>query len=148
LRGRFGQAAIPFQDSGDENIDASDGSSSLGFPQENFRILHSYSEGGVVSMMKELKDGGGGGGGSGGKKTFLQDSRFFVTFSPNAAWADGRYVAFGRVVRGLKVLKDLETAEVQPPANYPLRPVRIVGSGCYPSPSPSPSPSPTPSMME
>lgn len=126
MKGRFGRAAIPY----DENDPTA---TADGFPLENFRILHSYREAGVVSMMREPrtvtlhKDDGS----DSTEKQALQDSRFFVTLSPYASWADSKYVAFGRVTKGLEVLRDLQALEVQAPANYPLTPVRIVDSGCY-----------------
>ena len=126
LKGRFGRAAIPF----DENNPQTRAD---GFPLENFRILHSYREAGVVSMMKELRsvDVQKADGLVSTEKQILQDSRFFVTLSPYASWADGKYVAFGRVSKGLDVLRDLQSLDVQAPANYPLTTVRIVDSGCY-----------------
>eukprot|EP01031_Cornospumella_fuschlensis_P030224 gene30224-36525_t len=100
--GKYGKSAI------------NDGS---GFSQENFRILHDHPEAGVVSMMKDLKKNG------------LQDSRFFVTLSPKADWADGKYVAFGRVTSGMDTIQALQIVPVQPPSNYPLSPITIVDSG-------------------
>mmetsp|Transcript_28465 Transcript_28465/g.40536 ORF Transcript_28465/g.40536 Transcript_28465/m.40536 type:complete len:97 (-) Transcript_28465:1212-1502(-) len=90
-----------------------------------FNGVFACRDAGVVSMMKELRPISGGG------KEWLQDSRFFVTLRPWAAWADQRYSAFGRVTRGLEVLETMQLLPVQPPANYPLMPVRIVDSGCY-----------------
>lgn len=69
------------------------------------------------------------------EKQPLQDSRFFVTLSPLASWADGKYVAFGRVSKGFQALRQLQNLEVQAPANYPLTTVKIVDSGCYPDPT-------------
>lgn len=93
------------------------------FPPENFRIGHDYAGAGVLSMMREV----------GGARLGLQDSRFFLTLSPLASWADGKYVAFGRVLEGAQLLQDLAALEMQPPANYPITPVAIVDSGCYAS---------------
>lgn len=59
---------------------------------ENFRISHSVP--GMVSMV--VRDG-------------LVDSRFFVTTRPgDSRYLDGRYVAFGRVERGMDALYQLE----------------------------------------
>lgn len=101
--GRFGKAAdVPF-------------------PPENFRILHSYKNAGVISMMKDLTNKG------------LQDSRFFITVTPNSGWADDRYSAFGLVTGGMSFLQGLTVVPVERPANYPLTPIKIVNSGVYPS---------------
>lgn len=91
------------------------------FPAENFRILHSYQSAGVVSMMKDLTNKG------------LQDSRFFVTVSSNAGWADDRYSAFGLVTSGMSFIQGLTVVPVERPANYPLTPIKIVDSGVYPT---------------
>lgn len=104
-KGRFGRSAI---------------NNAEGFEQENFRILHSYKGAGVVSMMKDLLKKG------------KQDSRFFVTFSPYASWADDKYTAFGRVSKGMQFLQSLQIVPVQSPANYPLTKLRIVDSGILP----------------
>ena len=89
------------------------------FPAENFRILHSFKDAGVISMMKDLTNKG------------LQDSRFFITTSPYASWADDKYVAFGRVTHGMSTIEALQIVPVQAPANYPLSRIQIIDSGCY-----------------
>jgi peptidyl-prolyl cis-trans isomerase B (cyclophilin B) len=104
-RGRFGRSAI---------------NNGQGFVQENFRILHSYEKAGVVSMMKDIVNKN------------LQDSRFFVTFEPYASWADEKYVAFGRVSKGMQFLQSLQIVPVQSPANYPLTRLRIMDCGVVP----------------
>ena len=91
----------------------------LPFEQENFKILHSYKDAGVISMMKDIQNSN------------KQDSRFFITTEPSAGWADGKYVAFGRVIKGIDLLKDLSALEVVPPVNYPKSRVKIVDSGVY-----------------
>jgi len=95
---------------------AADGKS---FPAENYRILHSYEKAGVVSMMKDIANKG------------LQDSRFFITTSPYASWADDRYVAFGRVSKGMDFVQGLSITPTIPPSNYPKTQIRIVDAGCY-----------------
>jgi len=102
--GRFGKSAL------------NDGQ---GFAAENFRILHGYEEGGIVSMMKDLTNKG------------MQDSRFFISTSPDASWADDKYSAFGRVTKGLSFVKGLSIIPTTPPANYPNTRIRIVNAGCY-----------------
>lgn len=89
------------------------------FPQENFRILHSYKEAGVLSMMKDIRNGN------------KQDSRFFITLEPYASWADDKYVAFGRVTSGMDFFRGLVILPVEPPSNYPKSRVRIINSGIY-----------------
>ena len=89
------------------------------FPPENYKILHSYENGGVISMMKELTNAG------------KQDSRFFITLKSDASWGDDRYSAFGRVTKGMDVIRSLILVPVEPPSNYPKTPVNIVDSGVY-----------------
>lgn len=91
----------------------------LPFPPENYRILHSYKEAGVISMMKDILNKN------------MQDSRFFITTEPYADWADEKYVAFGRVSKGMDLVRGLTIVEVQPPSNYPTTPIKIVDSGVY-----------------
>jgi cyclophilin family peptidyl-prolyl cis-trans isomerase len=68
-------------------------------------------------MMKDIKKNG------------AQDSRFFITTEPDATWADGKYVAFGRVVKGLDFIRGMTIIPTVPPSNYPKTPVRIIASG-------------------
>lgn len=93
--------------------------SGVAFPPENYKILHSYENGGVISMMKELTNAG------------KQDSRFFITLKSDASWGDDRYSAFGRVTKGMDVIRSLIILPVEPPSNYPKTFVSIVNSGCY-----------------
>lgn len=86
------------------------------FAPENYRILHSYEKAGVISMMKDKG---------------LQDSRFFITTSPYASWADERYVAFGRVSKGMDYVNGMSIIPTEPPSNYPQTKIKIVGAGCY-----------------
>lgn len=97
------------------------GHSAIGepFPQENFRILHSFKDAGILSMMKDIKNKN------------MQDSRFFITTEPSAAWADGTYSAFGRVTKGMSLIKGLSIIPVEPPSNYPKTRVKIIDSGVY-----------------
>lgn len=97
--GRFGKAA------------------STPFLPENFRILHDSPDGGVVSMMKDLTNKG------------KQDSRFFITMSPRASWADDKYSAFGRVAKGLDFVQSMQVLPTVPPANYPETPITIIDAG-------------------
>jgi peptidyl-prolyl cis-trans isomerase B (cyclophilin B) len=97
------------------------GRSSSGTPldPENYRILHSYNSSGVVSMMKDIT------------KNSRQDSRFFVTLYPSAEWADGKYVAFGIVSKGMECIQELAKEDVVVPMNYPRKPIKITASGVY-----------------
>ena len=88
------------------------------FPPENFRILHGYRDAGVVSMMKDIK-------------SMQQDSRFFITTSPDASWADGKYVAFGLITKGMDFVRGLSVLPTTPPSNHPNTRVKIVDSGVY-----------------
>ena len=92
--------------------------SGVPFKPENYRVLHSYRDAGVVSMMKDVKGG-------------TQDSRFFITLKPFASWADDRYVAFGRVTKGMNFINGLQVLPVVPPSNYPEAVVKIINSGVY-----------------
>ena len=89
------------------------------FAPENFRILHGYKDAGVVSMMKDIANKG------------LQDSRFFITTSPDASWADDRYSAFGVVSKGMDFVRGLSILPTTPPTNYPNTRIRIVDAGVY-----------------
>ncbi len=91
------------------------GTSSFGEPfpveQGGLRVRHSLE--GMVSMAGVGK----------------VDSRFFFNLGQDSSWADGRYVAFGRVTKGLDVLKQLEKVDVRPPQNAPIKPVIISDAG-------------------
>eukprot|EP01038_Epipyxis_sp_PR26KG_P005630 gene5630-7774_t len=90
-----------------------------GFLPENYYISHKYNKAGVVSMMKDVT------------KKNNQDSRFFITLSPDATWADDKYVAFGRVTKGMDLINGLTIIPVEPPSNYPKTPITIIDSGVY-----------------
>lgn len=79
------------------------------FPKETMQVQHSLE--GMLSMVNDRE----------GKV----DSRFFINLGKEGSWADGRYVAFGRVTKGLEVLKELEKVEVKPPSNVPSTPIKI-----------------------
>lgn len=87
------------------------------FAPENFRILHDSPSGGVVSMMKDLTNKG------------KQDSRFFITTSPSASWADSKYSAFGKVSKGLDYIISMQVLPTVPPSNYPETPIKILNAG-------------------
>ncbi|KAG5178304.1 cyclophilin-like domain-containing protein, partial [Tribonema minus] len=88
------------------------------FGPENFEVRHGAE--GMVSMVR-------------GPDT-KNDSRFFITIKPDAGWADGRYVAFGRVLEGLDALRGIDQLKVQTPSNRPLKPVVIEECVMLPAP--------------
>lgn len=79
--------------------------------KEGFRVRHSLE--GMVSMAGVGK----------------VDSRFFFSLGSDGSWADDRYVAFGRVTKGLAVLKELEKVDVRAPQNAPIKPIIISDAG-------------------
>uniref|UniRef100_A0A6V1WNP3 Peptidyl-prolyl cis-trans isomerase n=1 Tax=Heterosigma akashiwo TaxID=2829 RepID=A0A6V1WNP3_HETAK len=83
------------------------------FGPENFNIPH--TDAGLVSMARGL-DG----------KT---DSRFFIQTQGDAGWADGKYVAFGKVTEGFTVVQEIEKLKTQPPQNNPTKKVVIEDCG-------------------
>ncbi|EKU22274.1 peptidyl-prolyl cis-trans isomerase b precursor [Nannochloropsis gaditana CCMP526] len=82
-------------------------------PKETLRVQHSLE--GMLSMVND--------------KSGTVDSRFFINMGKDGSWADGRYVAFGRVTKGLEVLKEVEKVEVKPPSNVPTLPIKITAAG-------------------
>ena len=57
------------------------------------------------------------------------DSRFLITLVDDAKYLDGKYVAFGQVVSGMEVIRDVESLPVSRPKNEPSKKVTIVASG-------------------
>ena len=83
------------------------------FVRENFAIKHSVK--GIVSMVNDRK--------------LKNDSRFFITTKDDAGWADGRYVGFGRVTKGMDVVWKIESTPVRQPSNAPTVDVIITDCG-------------------
>lgn len=106
--------SIQAGDNGSKKRGAS-GTSSFGEPfvvdKAGFRVRHSME--GMVSMAGVGKI----------------DSRFFFNLGTDSSWADDRYVAFGRVTKGLEVLKNMEKVDVRAPQNAPIKPIIISDAG-------------------
>mmetsp|Transcript_16249 Transcript_16249/g.43783 ORF Transcript_16249/g.43783 Transcript_16249/m.43783 type:complete len:285 (+) Transcript_16249:28-882(+) len=87
------------------------------FPAENFAISHSVP--GLVSMVA----------GRGG----AVDSRFLVETRPDGSqYLDGKYVAVGRVIRGMDVVTRIENLPTTGTKNRPRARVAIDASGVIP----------------
>ncbi|CAM9309648.1 unnamed protein product [Chrysoparadoxa australica] len=82
------------------------------FPPENFSIPHSIE--GTVSMVKGLDN--------------MYDSRFWISPVADAGWADGKYVAFGRVVEGMDLVRKID-AHYQSGRNKPETKIVIEACG-------------------
>lgn len=83
------------------------------FEPDNFNLKHTKS--GLVSAVRSL-DG-------------AIDSRFFINVAEDAGWADDRYAAFGEVLEGMDLVRQIEKVDVQPPRNAPKEEVSIVACG-------------------
>ncbi|KAI3388608.1 hypothetical protein SNEBB_003029 [Seison nebaliae] len=84
------------------------------FIDENFILSHLNV--GMVSMANSGPDSNG--------------SQFFITLAP-ARWLDGRHVVFGKVVKGMKVLKKLGEEKTYTIGNAPRNYIKIVNCGIY-----------------
>lgn len=89
-------------------------------PRENFLIAHSAA--GVVSMANF------GRGGNGGES---DPSRFLIQTQADEPYLDDRYVAFGIVVEGMAVVRQIESLPVTS-KNKPTSPVLIEATGELP----------------
>ena len=67
------------------------------FPDECFTVKHDQE--GVLGMANNGND--------------TNASQFYITVKPNS-WMDGRYVAFGRVIEGLSVVRSIHELAVHP----------------------------------
>jgi peptidyl-prolyl cis-trans isomerase B (cyclophilin B) len=83
------------------------------FEPDNFDLKHSVA--GLVSAVRGI-------GGA-------VDSRFFITLSDDAGWADDRYAAFGIIQEGMDIVRKIDRVDVKPPQNRPTVAVKIVASG-------------------
>ena len=82
------------------------------FNDENFQLSHRAA--GYASMANHGRDTNG--------------SQFFVLLS-RARWLDGKHVVFGKVVKGMDVVRILGETPSHPDTAVPKRRVRIVDSG-------------------
>lgn len=82
------------------------------FVDENFVLSHRAT--GVVSMANHGKDTNG--------------SQFFVLLN-KARWLDGKHVVFGKVIKGLDVLKTLGDVPTDPNTAVPKKTIRIIDCG-------------------
>jgi peptidyl-prolyl cis-trans isomerase B (cyclophilin B) len=84
------------------------------FEDENFKLKH-YGAG-WLSMANAGKDTNG--------------SQFFITVK-QTSWLDGRHVVFGKVIKGMNVIKKVENNPTDG-RDRPLKEVKIVNSGTIP----------------
>lgn len=82
------------------------------FVDENFIVSHRAK--GMVSMANHGKDTNG--------------SQFFILLN-KARWLDGKHVVFGKVIRGMDVIKTLGEVPTDPNTALPKRLIRIIDCG-------------------
>ena len=75
-------------------------------------------------------------GGSSG----TSDSRFLIQPIDDAGFLDGRYEAFGRVYKGMDVVKKIEVVPTGGNKRKPKESIRIVAAGEFAKPPPPPPP--------
>jgi peptidylprolyl isomerase len=96
-----------------ENANGTGGSSIYGrkFDDENFHYKHNKE--GLLSMANSGPNTNG--------------SQFFITFK-ETPWLDGKHVVFGRVIKGMDIVKEVEAINTND-QDVPSTPVRILNCG-------------------
>ncbi|KAJ8303943.1 hypothetical protein KUTeg_017526 [Tegillarca granosa] len=96
------------------NGDGTGGESIYGprFGDENFDLSHRAP--GMVAMANRGPDSNG--------------SQFFVLLS-KARWLDGKHVVFGKVIKGMDVIKTLGDLELKKETSMPVKNVKIIDCG-------------------
>ena len=87
------------------------------FEHDNYAISHNVE--GLVSFVNTAIGGKGS----------TSDSRFLISLPEDAGFLDGRYEAFGRVPRGMEVVRRIEMVRVRGTKNKPVTPVKIEAAG-------------------